>query len=150
MTGGFIAAAVAISMYTMLEVDTSLWLIRALMFLRGVCMGFAFVPMQAASYATIEPAQNGRASSIFSTQRQVGISLGVAIMASILGAHMSLSRAPSPDEIGQALTGVRWAFAAAVLMAVIASVFSWFIRDEDAAPTMVARRRPELEVSESV
>ena len=47
--------------------------------------------------------ENGRASSIFSTQRQVGVSLGVAIMASILGAHMSLSRAPLPSEVEQAL-----------------------------------------------
>ena len=85
-------------LYTALGLHTSLWLIRGLMFGRGLCMGFAFVPMQAASYATIEPAQNGRASSIFSTQRQVGVSIGVAIMASILAAHMSLSRAPFAER----------------------------------------------------
>ncbi|HEX3089150.1 MAG TPA: MDR family MFS transporter [Ilumatobacteraceae bacterium] len=150
MSGGFFAAAFAIGMYTMLEIDTSLWLIRGLMFFRGLCMGFAFVPMQAAAYATIKPAENGRASSIFSTQRQVGISLGVAIMASILGAHMSLSRAPLPTEIDTALTGVRWAFAAAVLMALIAGVCAWFIHDEDAAATMVARRRPDIELAETI
>ncbi len=149
MTGGFVSAAMAISMYTMLEIDTSLWLIRVLMFVRGLCMGFAFVPMQAASYATIKPSENGRASSIFSTQRQVGVSLGVAIMASILGAHMSLSRAPLPSEIDTALTGVRWAFAVAVVLALCAGVCSWFIRDEDAAATMVARRRPAA-VTEAV
>ena len=92
------------------------------MFARGLCMGFAFVPMQAASYATIEPSQNGRASSIFSTQRQVGVSIGVAIMASILAAHMSLSRVPGADEVQRAITGVRWAFAIAVLLALIAAV----------------------------
>ena len=115
MSGGLIGAALAISLYIQLGLDTSLWLIRALMFGRGLCMGFAFVPMQAASYATIAPSQNGRASSIFSTQRQVGVSLGVAIMASILAAHMSLSRPPLPDEVASALTGVRWAFGVAVL-----------------------------------
>ena len=140
MTGAFFAAALAISLYTTLGLHTSLWLIRALMFGRGVCMGFAFVPMQAASYATIEPAQNGRASSIFSTQRQVGVSLGVAIVASILAAHMSLSRAPLANEVNRALTGVRWAFGVAVILALLAAVCAWFIRDEDAAATMVARR----------
>lgn len=112
------------------------------MFGRGLCMGFAFVPMQAASYATIEPAQNGRASSIFSTQRQVGVSIGVAIMASILAAHMSLSRVPGADEVQRALTGVRWAFGVAVALAFTSAVFALFIRDEDAAGTMVARKRP--------
>jgi MFS family permease len=102
--------------------------------------------MQAASYATIEPSQNGRASSIFSTQRQVGVSLGVAIMASILAAHMSLSRPPLPDEVASALTGVRWAFGVAVLLALIAGVLALFIRDEDAAATMVARQREPVDV----
>jgi MFS family permease len=120
---------------------TDLWLIRGLMFGRGICMGFAFVPMQAASYATIDPAQNGRASSIFSTQRQVGVSLGVAIMASVLAAHMSLSRAPLSNEVNRALTGVHWAFLIAVGMALLAALCAWFVRDEDAATTMAARRR---------
>ncbi len=142
MTGGFLAAAVAIAFYTRLGLHTSLWLIRAMMFGRGLCMGFAFVPMQAASYATIEPAQNGRASSIFSTQRQVGVSIGVAIMASILAAHMSLSRSPRADEVGRALTGVRWAFGIAVVLALLAALCAWFIRDEDAEATMVARKQP--------
>ena len=142
MTGGFISAALAIALYTTLGLHTSLWLIRGLMFGRGVCMGFAFVPMQAASYATIDPSQNGRASSIFPTQRQVGVSLGVAIMASILAAHMSLSRAPLANEVNRALTGVRWAFGVAVALALIAGLCSWFVRDEDAAGTMVARKRP--------
>jgi len=146
MSGGFFGAALAISLYIQLGLHTSLWLIRALMFGRGLCMGFAFVPMQAASYATIEPSQNGRASSIFSTQRQVGVSLGVAIMASILAAHMSLSRPPLPDEVASALTGVRWVFGVAVLLALIAGVLALFIRDEDAAATMVARQREPVDV----
>jgi EmrB/QacA subfamily drug resistance transporter len=142
MTGGFLAAALVIAFYTMLGLHTSLWLIRGLMFGRGLCMGFAFVPMQAASYATIDPSQNGRASSIFSTQRQVGVSIGVAIMASILAAHMSLSRLPRADEVSRALTGVRWAFGVAVGLALIAALCAWFIRDEDAEATMVARKQP--------
>ncbi|MGZ7011411.1 MAG: DHA2 family efflux MFS transporter permease subunit, partial [Ilumatobacteraceae bacterium] len=64
MTGGFLAAAAVISMFVELGLHTDLWLIRGLMFGRGLGMGFAFVPMQAASYATIDPSQNGRASSI--------------------------------------------------------------------------------------
>jgi EmrB/QacA subfamily drug resistance transporter len=142
MTGGFIAAALAITLYTTLGLHTSLWLIRSLMFGRGICMGFAFVPMQAASYATIDPSQNGRASSIFSTQRQVGVSIGVAIVASVLAAHMSLSRAPLSSEVNRALTGVHWAFGIAVALAFAAALCAWFIRDEDAAATMVARKRP--------
>ena len=94
MSGGLFAAGLTIATFTQIGLDTSLWTIRVLMFLRGLCMGFAFVPVQAASYATISPADTGRASSVFSTQRQIGVSLGVAIMASILTAHMALDHLP--------------------------------------------------------
>ena len=98
MTGGLLAAGLVIMTFISLDQDTSLWSIRIMMFARGLCMGFAFVPMQAASYATIAPADNGRASSIFSTQRQVAVSIGVAILASILSSYMSLSQPPALDR----------------------------------------------------
>jgi EmrB/QacA subfamily drug resistance transporter len=139
MSGGFFAAAMAISLYTFLEIDTNLWLIRALMMLRGLCMGFAFVPMQAASYATIPPAQNGRASSLFSTQRQVGVSFGVAVLASVLASYGALDPRLAPDDIAHALTGVHVAFGIAIVFALIAAFFALFIRDEDAKATMVTR-----------
>ena len=34
----------------------------------------------------------------------------------------------------------RWAFGVAVILALLAAVCAWFIRDEDAAATMVARK----------
>jgi len=141
MTGGFLAAAISIMLYTQLELDTNLWLIRGLMLLRGLCMGFAFVPMQAASYATIPPAQNGRASSLFSTQRQVGVSFGVAVLASVLTAYGALSPQKAPGAIAHALTGVHWAFGIAVVFAFVAAAAALFIRDSDAKATMVARSR---------
>jgi len=140
MAGGLFAAGLTIATFTQIGLDTSLWTIRILMLLRGLCMGFAFVPMQAASYATISPADTGRASSIFSTQRQIGVSLGVAILASILTAHMSFDRLPRPDEIDEVLTGFHLAFGTAVLLAFMAAIAALFIRDSEAAGTM----RPKL------
>jgi EmrB/QacA subfamily drug resistance transporter len=139
MFGGLFAAGLTIATFTQIDTSTSLWTIRILMFLRGLCMGYAFVPMQAASYATISPADTGRASSIFSTQRQIGVSLGVAILASILTAHMALDRLPRPDEVERALTGFHWAFGAAVGFAFLAAFAALFIRDSEAAGTMQAK-----------
>jgi EmrB/QacA subfamily drug resistance transporter len=140
MAGGLFAAGLTIATFTRIGLDTSLWTIRILMFLRGLCMGYAFVPMQAASYATIKPADTGRASSIFSTQRQIGVSLGVAILASILTAHMALDRLPRPDEVNRALTGFHWAFGAAVGFAFLAAFAALFIRDSEAEGTMHPKR----------
>jgi EmrB/QacA subfamily drug resistance transporter len=148
MTGGLFAAGLVIASFVTLDQDTNLWWIRLMIFARGLCMGFAFVPMQAASYATITPADNGRASAIFSTQRQVATSVGVAVLASVVASYTSLSRPPvGPAEVADALTGYRLAFGLAVVFSFLAALAAWFIRDSDAAATMAARRRPVEEVS---
>jgi MFS family permease len=139
MSVGLLGGAVAICFYATLGLHTNLWIIRGLMFARGLGTGAAFVPMQAAAYATIDPLQNGRASSIFMTQRQVGISIGVALMASILATHMSLSSVPAPADVHRALVGIRIAFVAGVVLALAAGISALFIRDEEAGETM--RRR---------
>jgi MFS family permease len=142
MTGGLLAAGLVIASFVRVDMHTSLWMLRSMMFARGLCMGFAFVPMQAASYATINPADNGRASAIFTTQRQVAVSIGVAILASVLASYMSLSKPPSsPAEIARALTGYHVAFGLAALFAILSAVAASFIRDSDAAATMAARRK---------
>jgi EmrB/QacA subfamily drug resistance transporter len=143
MSGGLFAAGLVIALFVRLDLHTSLWQIRGMMFVRGLCMGFAFVPMQAASYATIKPEDNGRASSIFSTQRQVGISLGVAVLASVLASYMSLATPPrNLAEQTRALTGYHIAFGLAVLFAFVAATAAFFVRDSEAAATMKPRPAP--------
>lgn len=134
MAGGLFGAGLVISMFTQIGLDTDLGLIRVMMFLRGLCMGFAFVPMQAASYATIAPQDNGRASSIFSTQRQVAVSIGVAVLASILVTFAPLSSPPA--DVDRALQGYHIAFGIAVGFAFIASLAALFLRDREAGATM--------------
>ncbi|MCU1360558.1 MAG: oxidoreductase [Ilumatobacteraceae bacterium] len=140
MSGGLLAASLVLASFVSLDLHTSLWEIRSIMFVRGLCMGFAFVPMQAACYATINPSDNGRASSIFATQRQVAVSIGVAILASILASYMSLSEPPGPAHVAHALTGYRIAFATAMAMTLASAVAAWFIRDSDAEGTMKRHR----------
>ena len=148
MAGGLFAAGRTIAPFTQIGLDTNLWTIRVLMFLRGLCMGFAFIPMQAASYATISPADTGRASSIFSTQRQIGVSLGVAVLASILTSHMRLDQilgaGADPAAIDRALDGFHLAFGVSVLLAFLAAFAALFISDRDAEATMQARARVKV------
>jgi MFS family permease len=129
-----LGAALTAGTFVFVSLTTDLWVIRSLLFLRGFAMGFTFVAVQAASYARIVPADNGRASAIFSTQRQMAVSLGIALMSTILASFAPLGRVP--DDPVEALTGYRWAFAAATGLALIAAALATRIRDEDAAATM--------------
>ena len=141
MVFGLFTASLTIISFTRVSLTTNLPLLAGMMLIRGVCMGFAFVPMQTASYATIAPSDNGRASSLFSTQRQVGVSLGVAAIASVIASYTSLSRRPVGEAaMAEALTGYRVAFGVAAAFALAASFAAWFISDEDAAVTRVPRR----------
>ena len=77
------------------------------MFTRGICMAFAFMPLQAATYATITPADTGRATAIFSTQRQVAAALGVAISATVLATATQLHLSSLASDQGPAAVSAR-------------------------------------------
>ena len=115
------------SMLALVGLDTSLWWIRVIMFGRGICMAFAFVPLQAATYANITPADTGRASAIYSTQRQVAAALGVGVLLTVV----AVTRTAHPRSPQYHMT-----FIVGTCLVVLASITALLIRDEDAASTM--------------
>ncbi len=130
---------IGMSFVTMLlagmNVHTSLWWIRGIMFARGICMAYSFVPLQAATYANISSADTGRASAIYSTQRQVSAALGVAVLTTVL-----LTRTRHAHSIGAVVGGFHLAFFTGAVLVVLAALSALLIRDEDAAATMAPRR----------
>jgi EmrB/QacA subfamily drug resistance transporter len=127
---GMVGMSAVTMMLAFVGLGTDLWLIRVIMFGRGICMAFAFVPLQAATYANITPADTGRASAIYSTVRQVSAALGVATLTTVL-----LTR--SGNAHGTAtLRGFHAAFFAASCLVLCAAVTGLLIRDEDASSTM--------------
>ena len=139
---GMVGMAGVTMLLAVVGLHTDLWWIRLIMFGRGICMAFAFVPLQAATYANISSEDTGRASAIYSTQRQVSAALGVGVMLSVLlsGAH----GAP-------ALSAYHTAFLVGACLIVLAAVSALVIRDEDAAATMVphgaAANEPPISVA---
>jgi EmrB/QacA subfamily drug resistance transporter len=133
---GLFLASLTIFAFHWLTLDTNLWVIRGLIFARGLCMGFAFVPMQASSYATIAPADNGRAASIFSAQRQVAISISVAILATVLLSYIDFGSVGQVTDPNHALDGFHVTFYITAAFALAGAIAARFIRDSDAAGTM--------------
>ena len=114
-------------------------------------MAFAFVPMQAATYANISPVDTGRASAIYSTQRQVAAALGVATLGTVLITRINTATAGATDPHALArgaLSGYRLAFFVGAVLVALASLSGLLIHDEDAASTMLSRTpqdEPELQ-----
>ena len=61
--------------------------------LRGVGMGLIFVPLTNASMADLKPADVPQGAALFNLTRQLGGSLGIAIMATLLSRFSSAARA---------------------------------------------------------
>jgi EmrB/QacA subfamily drug resistance transporter len=141
---GMMVMAVMTFPLAFIGLHTGLWTIRAIMFGRGIAMAFAFVPMQAATYANIEPVDTGRASAIYSTQRQVAAALGVATLGTVL---ISRTSAPTPDG---SLAGFHAAFFVGAILVALASLSGLLIHDEDAAATMLSRVPKDEPVLEAV
>jgi EmrB/QacA subfamily drug resistance transporter len=140
---GLSAVATMMALLCLVGLNTDLWIMRGLMFLIGAGMAFAFIPVQAAAFATISPAATGRASALNNMQRQLGFALGVAILGtviSILGPVTSSTHGIQPN-----LNAYHAAFVTAALLALAASGVALFIQDRDAASTM----RPAQAVTRS-
>jgi MFS family permease len=112
--------------------DTSIWLIRVLIFCSGFCIPWCGIATQTSAFATISSADTGRAAALFQTQNQVAGSSGVAVLVTVVS---------SSSHAGAGLvTAFHHAFLTVAALMVIAILFALTIRDADAAATM---RRPE-------
>jgi MFS family permease len=144
ITIGLIGTAASIGLLALLGPQSSLWWARLLMLTLGLSMAQVFVPVQAASFATITPAATGRASTMFNAIRQLGGAIGVAALTTVIvlvGPVHLVAGHPVAN-----LTAYRVAFLVAAAVALCGVACSLSIRDADAAATMPARRgRRDLE-----
>ena len=82
-TGAFSVAAIVL-VFQLVDVSTSPWLVRVLLFALGGANCASFLSLQASMFTTISSRDTGHASAIYNTQRQVAIAVNVAIASAIL------------------------------------------------------------------
>lgn len=140
LVGGLTVVAIVMALMGLIGQDTSLWLLRALMFLTGAGMAFSFTSVQAASFATISTAETGQASALFNAQRQIGASLGVALLSSVISV-VGLTQVNANGATVPNLLAYHAAFITAAVLVLIAAGIGLSVRDSDAAATMRSRKR---------
>ncbi|HKG95193.1 MAG TPA: DHA2 family efflux MFS transporter permease subunit [Gemmatimonadaceae bacterium] len=67
--------------------------------LRGVGLGLIFVPLTNASMAELSTAQLAHGTGMFNLTRQLGGSLGIAIMATLLGRYMKVEKSVLTEHV---------------------------------------------------
>src|SRR4051812_31234733 len=99
---GLIVLTLATVPYAFLSADSSYAVLAGLLVVRGVGLGSTMMPTMAAAYATLSSAQVPRATSALNVTRQVGGSLGTAILAVVLQ-HEIRARLPAASGAGGSL-----------------------------------------------
>jgi hypothetical protein len=126
---GLIVAGFVMLLLMWTTPETNLWVYRAILFGRGLCWAFVFIPLQAAAFSQIQPLDTGRASALFSTQRQVASSLGIAVLISVLMAQ--LGKIPAHvHELAYAYNAYKVPFMWTCIFAFLGAVTAFFIDDD--------------------
>jgi EmrB/QacA subfamily drug resistance transporter len=137
MVGGLVGVSAVTALMTLAGFGTTLWYMRALMFLIGLCMAHLMVPSQAAAFACISPASTGRASGFFNANRQLASAVGVAVLTTVLaaiGAVHLVHGVARPN-----LTAYHVGFFAASGLALAGALAATLVHDQDAAATFGIR-----------
>jgi EmrB/QacA subfamily drug resistance transporter len=146
MIGGMTGLGVVALIMSTLSLDGGPWPVRILMFCLGVCMAYIFLPNQAASMATISKSETGRASTLFSVQRQLGSAVGIAALGSVM--------ALVGTTVGGLVDGppnvdaYHAAYRTAAVIAFVGAVLAMRVPDKEAAATMVRAQRKPRKVTE--
>jgi DHA2 family multidrug resistance protein len=103
-------ALMAVSLWEMTQftLDVGVWPIVRSGIVQGVGLGFIFVPLSTAAFATMAPQYRNEAASMFSLIRNISSSIGISLVVTILGREAQTAHA----ELGSLLTPFREALRA--------------------------------------
>jgi hypothetical protein len=135
-------SAIGMLLYARAPVDGS-WLIDVLppSLLVSMGIGLSFVPVTIAAVAGVAPQQAGLASGLINTSRQMGGSIGLAVLATVATAR---TEALGGDGLEAVVSGYHRAFevgaAFAALAALSAALLLWRVRRPRGEPAMDVAR----------
>jgi MFS family permease len=92
VTGGMIVLTGSLILFARMGQHESFWALLPAMLLGGVGMSGAMAPTTAAAMQSVRPEKAGVGSAVLNSMRQVGGSLGIAIMGAIVAASATPGR----------------------------------------------------------
>jgi MFS family permease len=108
--------------YSQLGADESFWALLPGLLLGGIGMGMTMTPVTAAAMSTVAVDKAGVGSAVLNSMRQVGGSLGIAVMGAIVAAGVSSSLASGSTQTDAFLHGFHDALRVAGLLALAGAI----------------------------
>jgi EmrB/QacA subfamily drug resistance transporter len=88
VTSGMVVLTLTLILFSRMDENTTFWGLLPAMLLGGVGMSAAMAPTTAAAMQSVSPDKAGVGSAVLNSARQVGGSLGIAIMGAIVAASV--------------------------------------------------------------
>jgi EmrB/QacA subfamily drug resistance transporter len=121
MSGGMALVSLSLVLFSLLDESSSFWNLFPALLVGGAGMAMAMTPATAAAMSSVPVDKAGVGSAVLNSMRQVGGSLGIAIMGAILGSYTSVGRT-NPDFPGQFVNGFQAALHVAAGIAFAAAL----------------------------
>jgi EmrB/QacA subfamily drug resistance transporter len=114
VTSGMVLVAGSLFLFSRMGADETFWGLLPAMLLGGIGMSLCMAPTTATAMGSVPRDKAGVGSAVLNSMRQVGGSLGIALMGAIVLAATGTSARPNPNDF---LTGFHHALEVATLIA---------------------------------
>ena len=133
----------------LVDLESSRWLVRAILLAWGWSLALSIVPLQTAAFATMRPTEMGRASAAYNSIRQVGGSFGVALLATVLSARLTFHAAAlgNPATREGAVSAFHQTFVALAALTIVGGLLALLVNDRLAAATYRSVAVPTAKLS---
>jgi DHA2 family multidrug resistance protein len=102
---GFLVTAVSLWQMSQYSLDLRVGDIVWPGVIQGIGMGFVFVPLSAATFATLSPDMRAQGTAIFSLMRNIGSSIGISLVQTMLIRNTAIAHAALVERVTYANPG---------------------------------------------
>jgi DHA2 family multidrug resistance protein len=106
MATGFTLTAIALWQMTHITLDMDSQLVVTSGFIQGLGIGFTFVPLSAAAFATLAPRLRNEGTPLFSLLRNIGGSVGISVVQALLTRGVAQSHATLATYVARGNPGL--------------------------------------------
>jgi EmrB/QacA subfamily drug resistance transporter len=122
MGAGMVCVGVSLLIFSTLDMGSDFWSLLPGLLVGGVGMALAMTPTTAAAMGAVPVDKAGVGSAVLNSMRQVGGSLGIAVMGAIVTSHVEPVSTPTAETAAQFVSGFQDALLVAAAIAFVAAI----------------------------